>query len=132
MDFGQTTIPRSSDLILPETGLVDALGQAITTNPQPVGLDVYEATNGLDTLQAQAEIRRMRLARERLGRLVVAVGMVTPGLLEEVALFNAEAYAEQDAARELTPGEKETIRAAVTKRERKRARRAAQVARQAR
>lgn len=105
-----------SSIIVPDSGLV--LGpDGMPTNrpPATVGLNLLEGLGGVDSLSAIAYIADLRRRRERIGEITVGPGQVTLGLLEEVALFNAASYRDD----ELTEIDKAQIIAAVRKRWRK-------------
>lgn len=94
-------------------GLVGVDGRPLRAEqPAVVGLNVYEAPGGEDSIAAIAVIRDLRRRRERVATLVIAPGEVTLNLLVEVAFFNAEVYQN----RELTDEDCARLRAAVTKR----------------
>jgi hypothetical protein len=98
--------------------LVGPDGAPIQAEMPVVGINLYEADGGDTSAEIIKKIELMRAQRQPAGTLVAAPGQVTLGVLQEIELFNKEAYAGQ----ELSESDKDTIRKAVARRQRKGAR----------
>ena len=104
---------KASELFVPDGAILGPNGMPImSSGPVVIGIDVYEATGGTDSVSAIAHIELLRKNREKAGTLVVAPGAVTEGLLIEVAIFNHEVY----QGRELDENDRAAIAAATRKR----------------
>ena len=114
--------PAESNLILPDERLVDPDGRPVTVDgPSLVGIDLYEAEGGHDSLALIATIKKLRETHEKVATLVAAPGAVTAAVITEVRLFNQEMY----LGRELTELEEAVIRSSVKSQLAKAERRAA-------
>lgn len=112
---------QQSNLILPDDRLVGPDGRPVTPDgPDLVGINLYEAPNGDDSIALIAKIAALRERREKLATLVAAPGAITGAVITEVRLFNQEVF----LGRELTELEEAVIRASVDRQLGKQARRA--------